>query len=203
MSSNARRLLLLSSVALAGYVVLVGLVGTGVLDHSDLSVRAAAAHHRQTDLLLAARYLTDVLSPLVDALVLGAGAAAIAWHRRRLWPLVAAVVTGWFMAVVVVLTKHATARPAPYPNGAGAPLSFPSGHTASALVCLGTLALLSGLWRPSAVRPALTGVAFLTAVVAAALVYHGYHWLWDCVASVLLGVGLLALLQWWLSRRRA
>ncbi|HEU5034237.1 MAG TPA: phosphatase PAP2 family protein [Mycobacteriales bacterium] len=194
-----RRLLWLSGTCLFGFAVLLGLVvaGAGVTT-VDAWVQHSVDAHRNQTLTTACRYLTDVLQPAVDALLLAAGALLLARSRRRLLPLVAGGFVGWVMAVVVIATKHGVGRPAPHPGSSGDGLSFPSGHTASVLVCLGTLALLTRLWRPRWTRRLLAAVGVLTLLVAAALTYDNFHWLSDCVASILLGVGLLALLDRWL-----
>jgi undecaprenyl-diphosphatase len=198
-----RQLLLLSIVCLACFAVAVLFVATGTgTDRLDDTVLAAAHRHAHTTLRSVADGLTDVVSPTLDAVVLGAGAVWLTVRRRSWVPCVAAATTGWLVALTVVALKHLVGRPAPGSDDATG-TSFPSGHTSMALVCFGILALL--LTRPgtAARAAALLGVAGLTVLVAAGLVYAGYHWLSDTVASTLLGVGALALLELWLSRRRA
>jgi undecaprenyl-diphosphatase len=198
-----RRLLLLSIVSFACFAVTLLLAATGVgVDRLDEAVREAVHRHAHDGLRDAADRLTDVVSPGFDAVLLGLVAAWISVRRGTWRPLVAAFVTGWLVALTVVALKHLVGRPAP---GSADPTgtSFPSGHTAMALVCFGVLTLL--LTRPgSRARQAglaLTGI--LTVLVAAGLVYADFHWLVDTVASVFLGVAALALLELVLSRRTA
>jgi membrane-associated phospholipid phosphatase len=94
------------------------------------------------------------------------------------------------MSVVVLATKYALGRSLPYTRPGHQAQAFPSGHTATFLVCLGTLALLAA-------------VAVGTLLVAASLVYDGFHWLTDTLASMSLGVAVLSLLRQWISRRTA
>ena len=84
---------------------------------------------------------------------------------------------------------------------------FPSGHAATASVAYGlaVLALLP-LVRRTAARRLLVGAAVpLNLAVGAALVWRGYHWPSDVVASwclcwVLLGTVPSASRRWWGSR---
>jgi undecaprenyl-diphosphatase len=182
---------------LAVYAILVVLVAVGgPVDDLDRGVRDAIAAHHDPTLGDLAENLTSALSPGLDALVLVLGGGLVARRTRRLRPFLAAGVAGWTMAVVVLATKHALGRRSPLPfepNMHGG--SFPSGHTAAALVCLGAIVVLLRAVRPSWYRPLMTAVALLTTVVAAALVYDSFHWLSDTIGSIALGAGLLGLLQ--------
>lgn len=202
MDQHHRRLLLLSIVSFACFAVIVLLVVTGATDRADEAVRAAAGRHGNHLLSDLAEGLTDVMSPTLDAVILGLVACWLTTSRRSWVPLVTAFMTGWLVALTVVTLKHLVGRPNPGSDDAGG-TSFPSGHTAMALVCLGVLTLL--LTRPGTAkrRAGLVATAGLTTLVAAGLVYDEFHWLSDTVASAFLGVGALALLELWLSRRRA
>jgi undecaprenyl-diphosphatase len=198
-----RRLLWIALACLAGYAVLLVLVATGVLvDRVDMAVRDAALAHRSQLLVDVSDAFTDVLSPTTDAVVLGLGAASLANARRSLAPFLLAAVTGWAAAVIVLACKALVGRGAPG-TGDVAGHSFPSGHTAMALVCLGALALLAAPRNRRLRRSLLAAVAVVTVLVAAALVYADFHWLSDTVASALLGVAVLAPLELVLSRRTA
>ena len=200
--TEQRRPLLLTAAALAVFVALLVLVAVdSPVTSLDQHVYDGLLRRPHRPLLDQAKHLTDVLSPLVDVLVLGAGAAAVTWRRRELGPLVATGIAGWFMVLVVVVVKHAVGRPNPSPVPATHGGSFPSGHTAAALVCFGALALLLALERPRWLAPMLGSAAVITALLAGALVYSGYHWLSDTVASIALGVGVLVPLHHWLRRR--
>jgi membrane-associated phospholipid phosphatase len=173
------------------YVLLTVLVATHVLDSLDRHVFDAASHHRHRRLYEAASHFTDVFSPVVDAAVLAAGAAMLAWRRRRPAIFVAATLSAGSMAAIVLSTKAALGRSLPYTKPGHHADAFPSGHTAAFLVCFGTLALLATTRRRDR-RPALlTTVGVGTALVAASLVYDGFHWLTDTIASASLGISLL------------
>lgn len=174
------------------FVVLLVLVVLGALDRLDLGVLHFVEHHRDHSVATGARRLTRVVSPPVDAAVLAFGAAAIARRTRSRRPALVAAAFGALVAVVVLGVKAAVGRPAPrlglQPAHGG---SFPSGHTAAVLVCAGILVLLTTAHRPRLRRRLLAAVAALTVLVAAALVYDGYHWLSDTVASAALGIAIL------------
>jgi membrane-associated phospholipid phosphatase len=147
-----------------------------------------------------------VFSPEVDLAVLALVAVVMSRRRGNREPLRAAAAGAVLLAVTVLAVKHGMARQPPTLTPDRPPvesgLSFPSGHTTSALVCYGLSAqLLSRRGTPRR-RRLLAGAAILTTLVAAALVYAGYHWLSDTLAAVPLGVAILAglrVLRHWLS----
>jgi membrane-associated phospholipid phosphatase len=164
-------------------------------------VRTALAAHHDPTLAAFLRHLTQGLSPAVCAVILGLGCAVGIARTHRVAPFAGAAVTGWAMAVVVVTVKHGVDRPSPPGAFVTHGGSYPSGHTASALVCLGALAVAVAEFRPAWERRMLAGIAVLTVVIAVGLVYADFHWVTDTVGSMLLGAGLLGLLRWWLRRR--
>jgi membrane-associated phospholipid phosphatase len=169
----------------------------------DRHVFHAAEQHRHHWLYRAADDFTDVFSPAVDTAVLAIGAGALAWLRRRPRLFVAATLSAGAMAAIVLSTKAALGRSLPYSRPGHHADAFPSGHTATFLVCFGTLALLATTRRRDR-RPALlTVVGVGTALVASSLVYDGFHWLTDTIASASLGISLLSLLSSGLRRRTA
>lgn len=188
---------------LAGYALLTVLVLAGVVvDRVDLAVRDAALRHSDPGLVDAADRLTDLLAPGTDAVVLGLGALWLSLRRRSPGPFLLAALTGWLAAALVLAFKAGVGRGAPG-TGDLSGRSYPSGHTAMTLVCLGTVVLLAAHGRPVLRRALLLAVAVVTLLVAAGLVYADFHWLSDTVASMLLGTALLALLDRGLSRRTA
>ncbi|WUH90620.1 phosphatase PAP2 family protein [Streptomyces sp. NBC_00433] len=162
--------------------------------------RASAAHPALRD---PAQVLSDVGNvqvavPLLLAAVVFAALRGRA-ARRPLWwlpPLTAALAMA-VLPLVVGGVKSAVARPAPGkvhlgPNGYAG--FFPSGHTATSAVAIGAAALLVlPFVRWAAVRAVLAAAAvLLAAAVGAALVWHGYHWPLDVLASWCLAGALLS-----------
>ncbi|MFC8175477.1 phosphatase PAP2 family protein [Streptomyces sp. NPDC057325] len=114
--------------------------------------------------------------------VLGCAMAYAVWRGRGR----AALCAGLAMAAVpllVVPLKLWTARPGPLEPWAHG--YYPSGHTATAMVAyFGAALLVSNRLVPVA--------AVLTAVTGTGLVLRGYHWPLDVVASLCLGLWILA-----------
>jgi undecaprenyl-diphosphatase len=185
------------ALAGGGVVIFLALTALVVVDHIgglDFAVRRWMHAHYDPTLRTAARVITDVLSPAVDAATLVAVAAITASRRRRVAPIAVAVAMICVTSVVVIATKHGVGRPSPYfPRWVSDGRSFPSGHTAATLVFLGTAVMVAvppGRRR----RLLLAAVAGLTTICAVSLVYDGFHWLSDTIASAALGVTLLTLL---------
>ena len=198
-----RRLPLLFWLGLAGYAILTALVAAGTMDSADQSVLGFCRDHRNGTLATAADHFTDVFSPPADAAMLLIALNIRAWVRRRTGAVVPAAVTVAVMVGIVITTKNALGRPLPNTRHLEHADGFPSGHTATFLVCFGTLVLLTTRHHPRARALMLTFVGVGTVLVAASLVYDGFHWLTDTLASMSLGVAVLSLLQSWLSRRTA
>jgi undecaprenyl-diphosphatase len=200
---RVRRLPLLFWLGVTGYVILTALVAAGALDSLDRTVLDFCRDHRSRTLAAAADHFTDVFSPPADTAMLLIALNGRAWLRRRPTAIVPAAITVAVMVGIVISTKNALGRPLPNTRHLEHADGFPSGHTATFLVCFGTLALLTTRhhrrWRASM----LTLVGVGTLLVAASLVYDGFHWLTDTVASISLGVAVLSLLQLWLTRRTA
>jgi membrane-associated phospholipid phosphatase len=182
-------------VAASVFVLLTALVAAGLLDDTDRDVLDFCLRHYHPTLAAGADHLTNVFSPPADAAVLGIGAGSLAWLRRQPRPFLIAALTGWATAAIVYFIKNWVGRPLPHslgrPDHGG---GFPSGHTASFLVCYGVLALITTHPRGRSRRIALAAVAAGTVVIAAALVYDGFHWLSDTIGSMALGVAVLSLL---------
>jgi membrane-associated phospholipid phosphatase len=182
------------AACLLGFVVLTVLMRAGWgVDALDRVVRDAVAAHPNRTLTRLAADATDVLAPPVDIAVLLLGGAVLAVRRRVAAVAVAAGSVALTLTVVVIGLKVLLGRPGP---GTGYPVAFghgafPSGHTASVLVCGGALLLFAG---PRRRRLAWAVVCALVVLVAGALVEADYHWTSDVVASMLLGAaGLLGL----------
>jgi hypothetical protein len=180
------------------FVALTVLVATGAMDGLDHAVWRFTDRHDSAVGLTSARLLTDALQPTVDAILLLTGAALITRRDRRSRPLAAAVAVVVAVSAVVLGVKYAVDRPLPHSPGRGAS-GYPSGHTAATASFLGTLAVLISAGRPAMRRRLLAVVAGLTLLVSLALVYAGFHWLTDTVASTALGVAIVA--SFWLEWR--
>ncbi|MFC4494115.1 phosphatase PAP2 family protein [Streptomyces ovatisporus] len=122
---------------------------------------------------------------LVAAAVYAAAGAGV---RRWLAPVCALAALGC-VAVIVTLVKVWLGRPGPL----GGVNYYPSGHTATAAVAFGGAALLLCLSVRRLPRwPLPSAAALLTALCSAGLVWRGYHWPLDVLASWCLSWVLLA-----------
>lgn len=188
--SRARLIL----AAVGAVDVLLGLAvlsAAGRLDGPDRRVLELADPGRVWGL---PQRLGDVLvegaQPAVTATALLIVAAIASRHARSVRPLGEAILVIAAVAVPVLLLKLLVDR-APV-SGSGA--SFPSGHEASLVAYLGTIARTR---PPRTRRAAVTGTAALAVLMAVALVVTGTHWASDVIGGAALG---LAVLGWSASR---
>lgn len=180
-------------VCAAALVTLTAMVvaGTGVVA-LDQQVRTLVRAHRLPGLVHAGRTVTTVVSPVVDIAIFALFSLVLAARRRSWAPLRLALAALAALAVAVLSLKYAVSRP--MPSGRHFALGdFPSGHTASLLICAGAALLAVGpsraaRWAGWAVVSALTGLIGLL------LIYINAHWASDVLASVAIGVGVLSLL---------
>jgi len=126
--------------------------------------------------------------------VLAVAFAALAWRRWREPMLVAVAVAGEVgIFLVVTLLVDRERPPVQHLDEAPPTSSFPSGHTAAAIVLYGAIAVLA----TERARSALVRALFLTLavviplVVAYARLYRGMHYLTDVLGGMLLGTAWL------------
>lgn len=174
-------------VALLAWQVVVGGPVTGL----DLDVRNTMsafmdAHH---SLYWPAKIAAGAGTPWLAAAMLGVVAVVLGLERHSAMPVRRAALAVFLLGVLGVSMKELINRPGPLT--AGVPPAwggyFPSGHTASALVCYGAILVLVGIGRRKSVRLAL--VALLAPIgvwVGAGLLLCEFHWLSDILASVAL-----------------
>lgn len=181
----------LALIVFTGLAIEVAL-GRGIVG-IDVAVRDLTLAHHGGRLVRAASLVPDVLRPELDVLVFGAIAAVLARRRRSWRPLLFAATTIGMLTVGVLAVKYGLDRPTPFPYGDAIARSgrgaFPSGHTASFLVCGGgsVLLLVPPRWRGWAWW-VLAGV---TTVLAATLVLANFHWLSDVLGGAALGIAVL------------
>jgi undecaprenyl-diphosphatase len=177
---------------LAAFVVLAALVaaGVGVQSVDDDLLRslpwsdAPDASHRLAHL----SYLLVLYgSPELSIAVTLAGAGAWSWWRRDLVP-VRRIVPPVLIGSLAILALKALLRRTGPPTADPVTFAgyFPSGHTATALLCAGAVALAVAEQRPRLRVPLLVATGVWTTLIAAALLYHRFHWTSDVLGSVLL-----------------
>ena len=206
---------LLFAALLVFVLVTVDVLVGGPLTHLD---RAASDWARSTGLVgpswqRPGRRVADALVNFGDREVAGiVVVAAIGWiclRARTVVPLVRLAVLAGVTASIVLALKYGIGRPAPSDVGGSARLvSYPSGHTATAVILWGTLYSIVAAYPRYAVS---RQVAWLLGWLAPLLVMVGmvlrdYHWVTDLVAAaalctVLLQAERLALGHWQRARR--
>ena len=172
------------------------LLGDDAVGQVDRGLSRWFARNRTDDL----NTLTQVLSYLsetITVVVVGAiafVAARMIWKRWRESLFLLAALTGEvtiFLALTILIDRN---RPrVPRLDIAPPTSSFPSGHTAAAVVLYGALAILaSDRARSAALIIAARVFAVLAPVlVGTARLYRGMHFLTDVIAGALLGVAWL------------
>ena len=198
---TARRLVIVALVVVA-MIALAGLadLGTGVLLGQPLRALDAAVAVRSVGLrtpvgdvfFSTITHLGDQL--VVTLLVAVSAVGLLVLHKRADALFVVGVVASGALANTFLKQLFDRLRPPaelaaiPIPSSP----SFPSGHTVSAFLLFGALAVvtlleLSPRWR----GVLLSGVLALTGVVVGySRLYLGVHWLTDVIGGWLLGNGL-------------
>jgi len=133
--------------------------------------------------------------PVVYGLLIAFG--VLLWRRTGRWqPL--ALTPGWLAVgqLLRLTINQAVGRPRPpdalHLVGAGG-FTFPSGHTTTATLGYGLIALLVVALFPAARRWAVLAAVVLAAAVGLSRVYLGVHWPTDVFGGWALGVACLAL----------
>lgn len=122
--------------------------------------------------------------------------AVVCWRARTLVPFVRLAVLGLLTIATIWSLKVGFARPAPSGVRAADLLrSYPSGHTATAVVLWGLLAGVVADYRPRSVsRSVVEVISWLGPLLTmTGLLLRDYHWLSDLFAGAALGVVLVQL----------
>ncbi|HZM76693.1 MAG TPA: phosphatase PAP2 family protein [Candidatus Limnocylindrales bacterium] len=128
-------------------------------------------------------------------------AAFAAWRLRRWYPLMVYIMVWVFHTALIQVLKVWASRgqpdtEQPLLGGIAGGTSFPSGHSASAVVYFALagalLAALTGDRRWNGRMAAVAAV--VTTLCAASIFYLGYHWVSDVVAGTAIGIAEWVLL---------
>jgi membrane-associated phospholipid phosphatase len=190
-------LVLWAIVLLAAFVGL-GYLLTKVGSHdpvgqADHATERWFAHDRNPELNTVTKYTTylgETITVVVLGLVVAIG-ARVMWKRWREPVLVLVALAGEvsiFVAVTLLIDRHRP--PVRHLDAAPATSSFPSGHTAAAVVLYLLIAvLLSQRVRSGGTRKLLWVLAVLVPVIVAlSRLYRGMHYPTDVASGALLGV---------------
>jgi membrane-associated phospholipid phosphatase len=178
-------------------MIALGLFDVHVLAHSrfgraDGSVDSTLARHRDHLLNALSLGATDAAStlPIIAASVLVIIAAGFVFKRWREPLFVVTAIVG--EVTIFVITTLVVHRPRPNVvrlDHAPPTSSFPSGHTAAAVVLFGSIAVLV-IWHRAHVawrRLATAAAIVLPMAVAASRLYRGMHYPTDVIGGALLG----------------
>ena len=185
-------------VAAAAFAVVALGVTTGVTQALDLAALEWFRPDDEWD-TTQQRFLPviDALQPPRAFLLLGLVAALVCVRRRSWRPAVfAGLVAGTSIGATVVM-KVLTHRVDPHGDVASTGGSFPSGHVAALIACLGCCVLLcfrrSRWWH-------WVLVAVPPAAMATALLYTAAHWATDVVGGALLAIAVILWAASWPMR---
>jgi membrane-associated phospholipid phosphatase len=189
-----------AAVLALGLAVLTTLVATGRTIGLDRWVVETMPRRGggPASLHFVAEAITTVANPPVTVALLLTVAALWAIWSRTPWPVVGAAPAVVALTVTVLAGKWLLARPGP-PGSVPVDIlgAYPSGHTATALVCTGTLAVLVARRHPQYRQGLTLAVTGWTTLVAWSLLWLHFHWLCDVLGAALLGALLLWLLYRW------
>ncbi len=187
-------------LAAALVVVTVSVVRGGAairLDHRVLALTPGRGNGPAVPDLLAFG-VVELATPALAVAVVSALTMAACLRTGRWAPMLLAGPAVVLMAGTVLLGKGLISRAAPdVPGMLGGDGSYPSGHTATALVCAGVAAELLARLHPRRRTLAWAAATLWTVLVAVALLWLHFHWVSDVLASVLLGSLVLWLLLRW------
>ena len=187
-------------IALAAIVIGLGLLLTdvlmpGAIGRWDVGVSRWFVEQRTPTLDTITRYGSDLGATLTIVGV--ALVSSITLAVARWWRAIAFLVTALVVEVTVFLTA-AIVVDRPRPDVAQLDVSpptasYPSGHTAAAIVLYVALALIVASLTANRILRALAWAAALIfpSVVAVSRLYRGMHHLTDVLASVILATGAL------------
>jgi undecaprenyl-diphosphatase len=182
--------LVVAAVALVALVALTVVVALGGAGGGDDAVREL---FRPDDVWGTTQervdHLVEGLDPRTCLVLLLLIGGVIAAARRSARPLLLAL---WAASVTVLTTtalQVALQRPDTHGETPGLGGSYPSGHVATLVVCVGTVVVLARLERHLA---AWAAVALAGAAMGAALLLQAAHWASDVVGGALLGTVVLA-----------
>jgi membrane-associated phospholipid phosphatase len=172
-------------------VVTWQVLSAGRLTHVDISVQQWSSRHSG----LVLRFPWDRVSRFgrwsISCSVVLVAATCVSWRCRSLAPFLQITTTLAAFLFFVRMFKVLVGRAAPWTGVPGAWTggdSFPSGHTAVAVITSGLLFGMLGGTGPGIVLGAAVGGA-----VGIAMIVPGQHWMSDVLESWLLAMAVLVL----------
>ena len=179
---------LLTVLAMLGWLVAT----TGAVSGIDDGVRrwVLSAQLPLLRVLLKAVTFFDNAMIVVPLFLLGAG--IMSWFRNTAEPAVSGLTGAGLLLLSVATLKAVVGRMGP--SGEAVEVlsgAWPSGHTATATVVYGLIALRLHVSSAGTRRNWVRALVGLPVLIALALVYCDFHWLSDVVGGFVLGVLVL------------
>ena len=169
--------------------LLTGVLTASPVRSADLQVRAWVLTHQNARVAGLSTSITVAAAPSTSVTLLLLFAGVLSWRQRSAVPFALAALAIGALTTTVLGIKVLVGRAGPaLRHGHIVTGYFPSGHTTSAFVCFGLMALLLTRRAPDwRYGPAFRVGLAVAAVVGAAMVYSNFHWLSDVLAGWALG----------------
>jgi undecaprenyl-diphosphatase len=189
-----------SWIILTGLLIALGMVvvHSSSINAFDHRVTTTVAAHRSPALNAVMKAMTW-LGSWVALVITGVVVLVLALRNRLPWLAVLMAAIAWAgEASAVTIVKHVVQRPRP-PRDlwlvTAHGWSWPSGHTATAVLVFTVLALAVGhVVRSQFIRMAMWATAVIAVIaVAFSRIELGVHWTTDIIASTIFVLGWLAL----------
>jgi membrane-associated phospholipid phosphatase len=172
------------------FSLLAWLVGTGRTQPFDDTAREVfRPGNRWGPTQARADIVVEGLKPLNTLAVLATVGLVASWWRSSWRPLLCAGALEIATIVLTLSAKQLLGRPDTHQEVTWAGGSFPSGHTAAVIVCVGGTALVL---RQRARWWDWTCAALAGGVMGLALLVQAAHWFTDVVGGLMLGPSVLA-----------
>lgn len=188
-------LILGSILFVLAYIGMKQNTGIGALNEPILSWMISQRSPQTTDIM---KTVTDFANPLIFTAIISVAAGLWVVIKREVWRPILLIGSVGTAAGLATILKTITMNSRPTVENMIPPLeldySFPSGHTIVIAVFILALGYLLYSRRSSVKRIFgwVTATIIITGMVAISRLYLGYHWLTDIVASVGLGLIILA-----------
>jgi len=157
----------------------------GPLTHTDNALAHYYLYNGHQASIHAAQWLAQIGQPSVACLVVGGLAAVLAVRSQRIGPILAALVGLGIVGLGTLALKTAFPHPSIYFHRPG---SFPSGHTAVAVVSAGIVVWLLAPRLRNRLAVTLAAAGSWGALMAWGRLVLLAHWLSDVIAGWALGM---------------
>ena len=200
---STRRCIILATISLILGVVIFALAYIGMQQNTGIGalnqpILSFIIKHRDSNVTNVMKIITSVVNPLSFAIVIFVVASIWAFFKRGIWRPILLAIAISIATILSTILKAYIMNVRPPQTDMILPFeldySFPSGHTIVIAVFLLVLGYLVCSRHSSNGRVSSWIIVTIIGVgaVATSRLYLGYHWLTDVIASVGLGLIILA-----------